>query len=585
VPVVSGNEEGVSLSGGHVLQLIQALLQFGNEQLKIVRTEAQKAQHAQHHMVSSVLDTLVAIYRTLSPFMTAWLPQIMLAKAGDDSDVQLLVSQLLQAVLEFVAAGVECSVAVLNRYSISSSVSTGARKLALAASQTLLSVTSISLSSAMKPPVALLQTITNAFALGSLAAMVAAAVHGQNNLSRAALRSLIVSLSDLALRSWGTALQTSAAEINDRKAALASLTAPLLQIINQSAAQRQIILDHQVCLVGSLATDIVESYLGSPKVVRAAVFEVFSQPMLVAVMAILKNLKNSNNTPKLGTTLLGFISSCLRAFPAELGTSSIGELLSALVAAFSTMNSTIDPGATQTSVRDMRISFDADVVLLSIITSALNQGGSKHASLVLPAIQFGLQILDRSAVQNSSTHVTSEVLTSLLSILAQHWRTVEGGLGTAASNDGGGGGGDGIATATLTHVSSFLSDAASTRAIPSASEVNSVLEALIDIQARSKLFWKPYFSGWKDLTMESILQMLLTRMYNGAQESLIDVLYQLAAGNWSLFLLQFLPEFAEKVPRGAELAAALGTGDMEPWAFQKAIIAFVNDAIYWEKRL
>jgi len=595
-------EERVSsISGGHVLHLIKALIQFGGEQLNIVRTEAQQAQQQEKILLASVLDTLVTIYRTLSPLMTTWLPQIMLTKAGADLNVQRLLSQLVLGVVDFVVAGVDINGA-----------SGGSKKLALAASQTLLSVTSIALSSGVKPPVVLLQNIISTPAFGSLTATVASAVHGQNNsLPRAALRSLFVSLSDLALRSWGAGLQASSVDINERKAALSAVTAPLLQSIQSVAQATQLPLGSstatvpQLSLAVLLGTDIVESYLGSPKVVRAAVFEVFAQPMLVAVMTILKTWENTNNNTvknKLGTTLLGFISSCLRAFPAELGTSSIGELLSALIAAFSTINHSTAAcdsnnynGTNNTKNTSIEAALDVDVALLSIITSALSQGGSKHAALVMPAMHFGLQIWDKAAICGA-THIKAQLLASLLSVMAQHWRTLgkgshsSGSEGTMAATGAEVEPPSAVVEATLTHVSSFLSDAASTRAIPSASDVNLVLETLIDIQSRSKLFWKPYFSGWKDLTMESILSMLLTRMYSGAQESLVDTLYQLVAANWSHFLLNFLPEFAEKRlaglgARGAELTAGLGTGDMEVWAFEKGVLAFVNDALYWEKRV
>jgi hypothetical protein len=619
VSALEKEEEGVSsLSGGHVLHLIQALIHFGGEQLNIVRsTEAQQAQQHERILLASVLDTLVTLYRTLSPLMTTWLPQIMLTKAGAESDVQILVSQLVRGVVNFVVGGIECSVSLgsiksLNKLDINGG-SSGFKKVAIAASQTLLSVTSIALSSGMKPPVVLLLNIISTPAFGSLVVMVAAVVQDQNNsLPRAALRSLFVSLSDLALRSWGSALQASTVDINERKAALSAVTAPLLQIILSVAQPAQLPPGSspavpQFSLAVLLGTDIVESYLGSPKVVRVAVFEVFAQPMMIEVMTFLKTWKDRNNNgvkSKLGTTLLGFISSCLRAFPAELGTSSIGELLSALVAAFSTpiaKNSTTASdfntyNGDSTINTTVEAYLDADVALLSIITSALSQGGSKHAVLVMPAMHFGLEIWDKAAICGV-THIKSQVLASLLTIMAQHWRSLGGGSG--------GGGKDGTMAATaaaeiqppsalveaiLTHVSSFLSDAASTRAIPSASDVNVVLETLMDIQSRSKLFWKPYFSGWKDLTMESILSMLLTRMYTGAQESLIDTFYQLAAANWSHFLLSFLPSFAEKGlaglgARGAELAAGFGTGDMEVWAFEKGVLTFINDALYWEKRV
>lgn len=175
----------------------------------------------------------------------------------------------------------------------------------------------------------------------------------------------------------------------------------------------------------------------------------------------------------------------------------------------------------------------------------------------------------------------AQVLSALLNIMRHHWRSLDGGSDAGPTPN---------AAAVLTHLCSFLSDAAEIRAVPSASDVRLVLEELFDLQSGTKLYWKPYFSGMGQSIMDSVLAVLLTRMYTGAQDYLIDTLYGLASANWSAFLLGFVPAFTERRlaglgPRGPEVAGALGVGDMDPSAFERAVLVFVNDTVYWERCL
>ena len=172
----------------------------------------------------------------------------------------------------------------------------------------------------------------------------------------------------------------------------------------------------------------------------------------------------------------------------------------------------------------------------------------------------------------------ANVLAALMNIMHNHWRSLAGSdAGPAPS-----------AALVLTHLSTFLSDSAEVRVVPSSSDVRLVLEELFDLQSVTKVYWKPYFTPMGQLLMDSLLAMLLTRMYTGAQDYLIDTLYGLASANWSAFLLGFIPAFTGRRlaglgPHGTEVASVLGVADMDPSAFEKAILSFVNDAVYWER--
>jgi hypothetical protein len=167
----------------------------------------------------------------------------------------------------------------------------------------------------------------------------------------------------------------------------------------------------------------------------------------------------------------------------------------------------------------------------------------------------------------------------MLSLLWRHWRKLSGELDQGPSE---------IVSATLTKLAKFLDAAAGGRSPPApAADVRFLLENLFQWQAASKLYCRSWFEVWKEVLMDSILRMLLCRMYTAAQDDLIDTLYGLAAANWSAFHFVFIPRFIERRmeiirPRAAEIAAIFGVSDMRPSAFESALKGFLNDALYWE---
>lgn len=169
----------------------------------------------------------------------------------------------------------------------------------------------------------------------------------------------------------------------------------------------------------------------------------------------------------------------------------------------------------------------------------------------------------------------------MLSLLWRHWRKVCGEPDRCATD---------IVSATLTKLGKFLDDAGDGRIVPAAGDVRFVLENLFQLQLASKLYWRSWFDYRKENLMDSIMRMLMSRMYTAAQDDLIDTLYGLAASNWSTFHLGFIPCFIERRmkvlrPRAAEIAAIFGVTDMGPSDFESAVKGFLNNTLFWEAHI
>lgn len=396
-------EEGIT--GAHALQLVDVLLKFGSDLLAAIDNALQSGQHQNQNELVVLVRVGSTAFRALSPIMTTWLPQVLLMQARADPEVENTMTRVVLGVLDLVAGGLvgASKIATLPQWTALG------KEFAMSASQTFLSLTSIALSSGMRPPVTLLHAVSASPAVSNLATAIAAGLQGQPgvHIPPAVLRPLGVGLSDLALRSWGAALQAKQASVEERKAAFSALTAPLLYILQAAATAAAGACQPppcdalpQLCLAAMISTDIVNSYNGTPKPVREAAYVIFVELSLVAIVPLLKSLRTAGSdssmadNTRLGNALLRFISSSLQSFPTELGTARIGELLSTLVAAFSAPSMAAGGDA----------AFAADVAVLSIIKTALTQGGNKHQSLVPPAMGFGLQLWERAA-SAGATHV------------------------------------------------------------------------------------------------------------------------------------------------------------------------------------
>lgn len=159
-----------------------------------------------------------------------------------------------------------------------------------------------------------------------------------------ACRALGICLSDLALRSW-PAQPAAQFDAESRGAAFTSVATPLVQLLqaaaaapgsagsgNGAAAVRQ---------AAAVATSVVQSYAGSPKVLRSIVSTALVFPALPSVVTLLQASGSGGSSAAIRSSraaavLLRLITCCLESLPTELGSEGVEQLLSALVQAFAT---------------------------------------------------------------------------------------------------------------------------------------------------------------------------------------------------------------------------------------------------------
>jgi hypothetical protein len=165
-----------------------------------------------------------------------------------------------------------------------------------------------------------------------------------------------------------------------------------------------------------------------------------------------------------------------------------------------------------------------------------------------------------------------------LSLLRHHWRHL-----TPNTEQ------DGAAIMHVIHMlREYLSAAGIGVAILPAADLRAVLEELYDLAVAVKLYAHPLFQPHKAAVAEALLLILLSRLHTGAQEGVSDTLYAIAASNWSDFLLTFVPAFSERQlavlgPAKVAVVGALGVGDMGGAEWDTRLLAFLNDAWYYQQ--
>ena len=586
-------------------------------------------------------------FRTLSPLMTTWLSQIVLIELPkNDQSVEEIVVEVVQDVLNLVASAAS---ALLLPDQFPRSATN--KEIGLAATQTLLSLTSVALSSAMKPPIHLLTTASScpavAAVLTPLFHSVLTATTVDTSVYRhtlGSMRPLAVGLSDLAFRSWGgvdatetvTTTTTTELILESRLHVFSHLIHPVLHYLTSSLLSLSAPPSHTPShshptaipvlvtrFSALLAIDIVNSYTGSQRAIRAGVFQAMIKPSLDAIIPALvqyyarADVDNSTRS-MIGAPLLKYIAACLYTFPAEIKAEGVGQILHTLVGAFTaTARNTPFVGGQSTETPR----FADDLEVLGIIKHVLSQRGTKNAALVVPAMRFALQFYEQvcrvdkygeKEIPAANVSVMSTILAALLHIISHHWRllllssspapatpapTPTSTTPTGQPME--------VALLTIHHLCQFFRAAADGQIMPSSTDVRCVLEELYDVQVTSKLNWMPFFSNtaigtgstngsttWslKESLMDSCLTTLRSLSFQGAQDQLIDTLYGLASSNWSEFLLQFLPRYAEQRlghvggGAGAGATAHFGMEDMDANAFERAVLAYVNDVVYLEER-
>lgn len=179
--------------------------------------------------LSAFLAIGARIHKCLGALCATWLPQLMIAQAAaNDSAAATDVTQLAEAQLQAAAAMLASLLRLPHWQGI-------LHRVALAATQGLVALTSIAISSSMRPPVALLRASAASQHYAVLQQVAHASLRHSMLLPAKARRTLFVALSDLALRCWASQ-PASTFDAPSRAAQFGALVCPLLQCMQQAAA-------------------------------------------------------------------------------------------------------------------------------------------------------------------------------------------------------------------------------------------------------------------------------------------------------------------------------------------------------------
>ncbi|PRW61041.1 Tubulin-folding cofactor B [Chlorella sorokiniana] len=626
---LADNEGMGPISGAHAVQTLRGLCQLAAAWLRSVQamaaaTAAQQAAqpstpaHAAGGGGASLHAMLLAggrLHKAIGSLTATFLSQLVMALVHGtaDPDAAAVAQELVLCVLS--------SAAGLQQALVSPAMDLGWRPLlhraAVWGAESLVSLSSIALSSALKPPPALLGALWSSQQAQVLLRAYHAALTNPALLPLRASRALGLSLSDLALRSW-PAQPAAQFDASARSSAFASVAAPLLQLLQAAAATPGAAPAGVVQQAAGVATTIVQSYAGSPKPLRSIVASALVSPVLPAAVELVRAERASGNS-KAAAALLRLLTCSLEVLPTELGSETVEQLLGALVQAFAAAGG--DP------------TFESDLLMTRLLTLVLSQGSAhKHRTLLQPALQYMAGVYARAsspqaaaaAVDADLAHVRAASLAGLLSALRFKWQALAGSsvkpamAADAAAAAGAAGGaahplaaslqqhaaaggasgqqqaaaGEGPGAAAITQVLQllvqFFTSAAAMQPLLAAADVRLVLEELYELQVATKLYSLPLFRpAWAPLT-EALLAMLLSRLYTAAQDDLSDSLFALAAANWTEFLLGLLPRFVDGWLPGlggserAVLLSTLGQSDLDAHAFETKLRLLVNDAVFFE---
>jgi hypothetical protein len=319
---------------------------------------------------------------------------------------------------------------------------------------------------------------------------------------------------------------------------------------------------------------------------------------------------------------LRLLSAVLRTLSSEFGPDWVGQLLQQAVEGCTAGGG--NPG------------MQPELVLMATITSVLTTGDTKRKALVPAALVFCHQVWAAASQPGAEAdvdvgHVKAAVLAALLQLVRHYWRLLAGAddlaaamrssagqagalplrvdqqaaaaaalfLEAARAGEGANAGapvapseGAAVVGGVLQMLLDFFAEAAEGHVLV-ASDVRAVLEELFDTRVAVHLFSSPLFLGARAPLADSLLRMLLSRLYGGAQEQIIDTLHGLASSmGWTEFQLTFVPSFVQRrLPwmgaRGGEVGAVLGADltDLDAAAFETAVLKFVNDVLYWQQDL
>eukprot|EP00887_Chlorella_sp_A99_P000228 scaffold13.g228.t1 len=637
-PYLPATAAGERLRGVHAVRAYSAVAQLAGmwlgtlQRLAAATSAADPVTPAGRGGPASSLPAFVQvgmrIHKCLAALTATWLPQVMMAAQGGDSstadaDVAAGAASLVEALLS-AAAQLLGTLPHLPAPGVLHAV-------ALAAAEGLISLSSISLASGTKPPAALLRAVVTSQHYQTLQQVAHQSLAASMLLPPKARRALFVALSDFCLRSWA-AQPGGNFEAPVRAAQFGTLVAPLLHCLAAAAAEgaAEGALE-AACRAAAASASVVQSFFGSPKAVRGIVASGLALPALQCTVPIVQRALGGAGAPrhrhhaKLAAAMLRLLTAVVEALGTELSTQLLGELLGSLCAASpwpSTSHFSPTTGGDPT--------LETDLLLIRLLCSALSGAASRHHELLLPALRLCAATFERAsgpqaraAADADPHHVRAAALAAMLSLLRYRWRALAGGGArpAAAAHDGGGGGAGGAGAhplaasvreaaaasgsaqsaeggsaegaAAIAHVLQLLVEyfesAATLQVVLRAEDVRLVLEELYDLQVATRLYASRAFEPARGRLLAALLALLCSRCYGGAAEALADSLYGLAAANHTAWLTAALPAFLERhmgalgAGERAGLAGLFGAGDLEAGAFERAALAFVNDAAFYER--
>ncbi|KAL4856757.1 putative sphingolipid transporter spinster 2 [Chlorella vulgaris] len=582
-PTLSASDGGEPPSGATAVQSLRALCQLAAVWLHSVQAlvgaialpEGQPSTPipladtgvgGSREGLSAMLLAGSRVYKTVGSLTATWLSQLVLGlvQGTADPDAAAVAQELLQCVLSAAADLLQAATSAQM-----AGWQPALHRATLWAAESLVALTSIALSSSVKPPVALLEAVWSSPQVQKQLLQVAAAGLGvPPRLPMRACRALGLTLSDLSLRSW-PAQPAAQFSTEQRSAAFDTLANPLVQLLRQAAAVSGGGLGPEAAAAvrqaAAVAACVVQSYSGSSKALRSIVSTCLVSPALPSVIAILQAGTNGGSggtngggvgriSSKAAEALLRLVEASLEVLATELGDDAVEQLLGALL--------------------------------------------RKHQSLLWPALRYCLGVWERTASAQADsaadvTHVRAAALAALLALLRYRWRQLAGSSGTAGGRPAVPPAPEGVAAIerVVQLLVGHFEAAAAQQVVLAAADVRLVLEEVFELQVATKLFSHPAFQPARGPLAAALLGMLVSRLYGSAQDALGDTLFSLAAANWTELHTHILPRFLEArlAPAGlgaSELGALLalfGQADLDAHSFEKALLAFLNDAAFYAR--
>ncbi|KAL4856758.1 putative sphingolipid transporter spinster 2 [Chlorella vulgaris] len=598
-PTLSASDGGEPPSGATAVQSLRALCQLAAVWLHSVQAlvgaialpEGQPSTPipladtgvgGSREGLSAMLLAGSRVYKTVGSLTATWLSQLVLGlvQGTADPDAAAVAQELLQCVLSAAADLLQAATSAQM-----AGWQPALHRATLWAAESLVALTSIALSSSVKPPVALLEAVWSSPQVQKQLLQVAAAGLGvPPRLPMRACRALGLTLSDLSLRSW-PAQPAAQFSTEQRSAAFDTLANPLVQLLRQAAAVSGGGLGPEAAAAvrqaAAVAACVVQSYSGSSKALRSIVSTCLVSPALPSVIAILQAGTNGGSggtngggvgriSSKAAEALLRLVEASLEVLATELGDDAVEQLLGALLRVWR---------------RLLRIRF----AHAEIGDQHPQQRGPPEAPE--PAVASTAVLPGNSAAD--VTHVRAAALAALLALLRYRWRQLAGSSGTAGGRPAVPPAPEGVAAIerVVQLLVGHFEAAAAQQVVLAAADVRLVLEEVFELQVATKLFSHPAFQPARGPLAAALLGMLVSRLYGSAQDALGDTLFSLAAANWTELHTHILPRFLEArlAPAGlgaSELGALLalfGQADLDAHSFEKALLAFLNDAAFYAR--